>query len=216
MKQLTVKRISQTIDSAAQVATVLEQQGVERHPVDVVNWEAYPYAPAVTFQIAHDDRHIFLHWQVEENAVGAVETHDNGRVWEDSCVEFFLSPDANDTYYNLECNCIGTALLGGGRVNTERPHATLQTMSQIHRWSSLGYQPIDPAVTLGSWQLSLIIPIECYFLHQLTSLSGREMRANFYKCGDLLPTPHFLSWNAIDTPSPSFHQPSFFGKIMFE
>ena len=216
MKQLTVKRISQTIASAAQVTTVLEQQGVARYLVDVVNWEAYPYAPEVTFQIAHDDHHIFLHWQVEENAVGAVETHDNGRVWEDSCVEFFLSPDGNDTYYNLECNCIGTALLGGGRLGTERPHLSLEQMPQIHRWSSLGYQPIDPAVTIGSWQLSLIIPVECYFLHRLTSLSGREMRANFYKCGDLLPTPHFLSWNPIDTPSPSFHQPSFFGKIVFE
>ena len=216
MKELIVKRLSEAPASAAEVGQVLQQQRVERHAVDVLNWADYPYAPQVHFQIAHDEAHIYLHWEVEEANVGAVEVHDNGRVWEDSCVEFFLSPDGDDTYYNLECNCIGTALLGGGRMGTERPHANAATVAQIRRWASLGYQPLDPAVVSGSWQLSLIIPVQCYFLHRLTTLSGREMRANFYKCGDLLPTPHYLSWNAIDTPKPSFHQPGFFGKIKFE
>ncbi len=216
MKQLTVRRISGDVHFATQVAAVFQEQGIETHQVDVLNWEAYSYAPQVQFQIAHDNLNIFLHWMVDESHVCAIETHDNGRVWEDSCVEFFLSPDGDDTYYNLECNCIGTALLGGGRLGTERPHLSLSKMPQIRRWSSLGYQPIRPDETLGPWQLSLVIPIECFFLHHLTSLSGREMRANFYKCGDLLPVPHFVSWNAIDTPSPSFHQPGFFGKIRFE
>ena len=51
---------------------------------------------------------------------------------------------------------------------------------------------------------------------EIHSLDGRDMRANFYKCGDKLTTPHFLSWNKIDLPSPCFHCPPFFGQIHFE
>jgi len=216
MKELTVRRIDNAIASAADVAAVMEAQGIERQVVDVVNWADFPYVPSVHFQIAHNDKNILLHWEVEEEGTGAVEVHDNGRVWEDSCVEFFLSPDSDDTYYNLECNCIGTALLGGGRVNTERPHLSLSRMPQIHRWASLGYQPVVPELLPRQWQLSIILPVDCLFLHRLPSLGGRQMRANFYKCGDLLPTPHYLSWSPISTPTPSYHQPQFFGTIRFE
>ena len=40
-------------------------------------------------------------------------------------------------------------------------------------------------------------------------------RANVYKCGDLLPVPHFISWNPITTESPDFHRPEFFGQMRF-
>ena len=52
-------------------------------------------------------------------------------------------------------------------------------------------------------------------MHGATLLDGRTMRANFYKCGDLLPRPHFLSWNAISLPRPDFHCPEFFGTLRF-
>lgn len=34
--------------------------------------------------------------------------------------------------------------------------------------------------------------------------------ANFYKCGDDLPAPYYLSWNKIIAPKPDFHYPDFF------
>ena len=34
-------------------------------------------------------------------------------------------------------------------------------------------------------------------------------KANFYKCGDKLPVPHFLSWKPINVPAPDFHLPCF-------
>lgn len=40
--------------------------------------------------------------------------------------------------------------------------------------------------------------------------------ANFYKCGDKLQTPHFLSWNPINLEKPNFHCPEFFGTLNFE
>ena len=56
----------------------------------------------------------------------------------------------------------------------------------------------------------------CDFSHEMADLNGKTMRANFYKCGDLLQTPHFLSWAPIDLPQPKFHCPEFFGEVTFE
>ena len=85
---------------------------IEPLKLDVVNWEDFPYHPEVTVQIAYNEEELFLQYQVSEQSVKAEVTKSNGRVWTDSCVEFFLSPDGNDEYYNLEMNCIGTALIG--------------------------------------------------------------------------------------------------------
>ncbi len=41
------------------------------------------------------------------------------------------------------------------------------------------------------------------------------MSANFYKCGDKLTVPHFVTWNSIGTNKPDFHQPKFFGELYF-
>jgi hypothetical protein len=48
------------------------------------------------------------------------------------------------------------------------------------------------------------------------SLSGKKIKANFYKCGDKTEEPHYLSWSPIDTPEPDFHVPSFFGLLEME
>ena len=77
-----------------------------------INWEEFPYLPEVLVQIAYNEHELFLRYQVSEQAVKAVVTENNGPVWTDSCVEFFLSPEGNDVYYNLEMNCIGAAFIG--------------------------------------------------------------------------------------------------------
>jgi hypothetical protein len=46
-------------------------------------------------------------------------------------------------------------------------------------------------------------------------MKGKKCRANFYKCGDDLPEPHFLAWNMINTEEPDFHRPEFFGTLEF-
>ena len=89
-------------------------------------------------------------------------------------------------------------------------------MKSISRWSSLGSEPFEEKVGECSWESALVIPVSALFGHQVTLLDGQKMRANFYKCGDLLQTPHFLSWNAIQLPEPKFHCPEFFGTITFE
>jgi hypothetical protein len=67
----------------------------------------------------------------------------------------------------------------------------------------------------GKWELSLVIPIDVFLLNKLNTLDGLDAKGNFYKCGDNLKVPHFLSWNPIENEKPNFHLPQFFGKILF-
>ncbi|MGN0003171.1 MAG: carbohydrate-binding family 9-like protein [Sphingobacterium composti] len=179
------------------------------HKINNSPWGAeYPYTPDVQFQIAYDDEHIFLHYDVKEEFVKATYIRPNENVWEDSCVEFFLSLDNKQTYYNFEFNVLGTGLIGyGPAIKSER-----------HRLSATKIEQVDAFVQLKKvsgnkeWEIYLIIPITIF---GDVSFEGKTYHANFYKCGDGLPQPHFLAWNNIELPKPNFHRPDFFGEISF-
>ena len=216
MKNLIIKKIETGAVEAPAVPALFDAQGIEWNAIACVNWPEYPYQPEVKFRVAHISDAILLHYQVTEASVRAVATHDDGRVWEDACVEFFLSPEGNDFYYNFECNCAAKLLLHGGPAGGERPGASEDVLKSVKRWASLGTEPFEERVGECTWEVALVIPVSAIFRHSIDSLNGKVMRANFYKCGDLLQTPHFLSWSPIDLPQPKFHCPEFFGELMFE
>lgn len=217
MKKLNVKKVAVPQNlKAEQVIEILDSNNIPFEVVDNVNWSEYPYKPSMKFRIAHTGDKILVNYEVEEASVRAVAPHDNGSVWEDACCEFFLQPDeASGKYYNFECNCAGTLLDGYG-VPGDREHACDEIMKSVDRWASLGREPFEERMGDCKWSLTLVIPTTALFRDEIHSLDGRDMRANFYKCGDKLTTPHFLSWNKIDLPSPCFHCPPFFGQIHFE
>ena len=216
MKSLLIKKFEKCPALASEVPALMDVNDIEFNPIACVNWKEYPYQPEVKFRAAHTGDAILLHYQVTEASVRAVALADDGRVWEDACVEFFLSPEGNDFYYNFECNCATKLLLHGGFAGTERPGASEEVLKSVKRWSSLGTEPFEERVGECTWEVALVIPTSAIFRHSIESLNGKTMRANFYKCGDLLQTPHFLSWSPIDLPQPKFHCPEFFGEIKFE
>lgn len=131
-------------------------------------------------------------------------------------MEFFSIPAGDGIYYNLECNCIGTVLLAAGPERNNREAAPAEVTAQIGRWASLGRESFEEKVGVCEWEVALLIPYSVFFKHRVESLDGREVKANFYKCGDELQQPHFLSWNPIGVESPDFHRPDFFGTLDFE
>lgn len=189
---------------------------IEALQIETINWEDFPYQPDVSVQVAFNDDELFLQYKVKEQSVKADITKSNGRVWTDSCVEFFLSPEGNDDYYNLEMNCIGTALLGFREKGEDAIHATGEQISTIRRISSLGDLPFPEKKKLTEWTITIAVPWNVFFKHHLKPVSGKKMRGNFYKCGDELSVPHFISWTKIKTEKPSFHEPAFFGGLEFE
>lgn len=211
---MNIRRIAIENCNPDSIPALLDQAGVEFQPIGCVNWNEFPYKPEVSFRIACTDKAFMLHYKVKENSIRARYGEDNGSVWTDSCVEFFSIPAQDDIYYNIECNCIGTVLLEAGKPGQKpRERAPLDIVKKIQRWSSLGRTPFEERIGNAEWEVALWIPLEVFFKHHLSSLKQETIRANFYKCGDELQTPHFLSWKPISLPKPNFHCPEFFGLI---
>lgn len=215
MKEITVKKVAGGVESAEQVGKLMNDLSVNFNSIDVVNWSDFPYSPDVKFRVLHTGDAILLNFVVSEASVRAVASADLGRVWEDSCCEFFVNFEGEEEYYNFECNCACKLLVNYGKKG-DRHHAPQNVLENVKRWSSLGNDPFEERIGDCSWELSLIIPASSLFKHDVKDLSGMTLRGNFYKCGDLLQTPHFLSWSPIDLSQPCFHCPEFFGKLIFE
>ena len=197
---------------ASDIPELFAEEHIPFETIDICNWpDKFPYKPTVEFALAHTGKNILIDYRVVEKTSRAAAGEDFGKVWEDSCVEFFSSPDGK-VYYNLECNCIGKVLLAKGESRHNRIPAPAEVANKIERWASLGDKPFTERAA-GPWEVCLIVPAEAL---NLESFDGLQLKANFYKCGDLLETPHFLSYAPIDTPDPDFHRPEFFIPIAFE
>ena len=195
------------------VAPLLAQ--APAHPIACANWKDFPYTPRVEVRVAHTPSHLLLQYDVQENSIRAKYTQYNQPVWTDSCVEFFASLDGTQTYYNFEFSCIGTPLLRYNRKPHEGDMASPQTLDGILTRSSLGKQPIVEVQNgEASWQLTVAIPYAAFFAHRPDSLKQQPLSANFYKCGDELTQPHYLSLFPIHTPKPDFHTPAFFQPLV--
>lgn len=171
----------------------------------------------VSFTMGHDGLNIYLMYHVEEPQVRAVNTSFNSPVWEDSCVEFFFSPDADkEYYYNFEINAIGTVLCGYGKDRHKREHLPDSVLTQVETLPSLGKKAIAGIWGLSTWDLQVKIPLEVLVFNKIENLSGLDAKGNFYKCGDKLEHPHYLSWAPVRTPEANFHLPEHFGELSFQ
>lgn len=215
-KELTIQRIAFPDMTLEEVPAYLDSLHIPAVPIDTVNWSHFPYAPEVAVRMVTTRKGLLIHYHVTEQTVAAVAEIDNGKVWEDSCVEFFSIPANDGIYYNMECNCAGTLLVGAGKNREGRLRAPLEVLEKVERWSSLGCEPFKEKQGPFTWDVVLSVPYTTFFLHNITTLEGETIRGNFYKCGDKLQQPHFLSWNPIKLPKPNFHCPDFFGILHFE
>lgn len=203
-RHLPIKEVSDTLDT-------LPKFRIAHAP-----WPAYNYVPAVSFSLAHSRDCLFLKYYVSENAIRARYRQTNDPVYKDSCVEFFIAFNEESSYYNFEFNCVGTCLAGFGKGRENRQFLPEAVIEKIKRWAVMQTIAGDKNDSTTSWQLTLIIPIEVFCQHQLVSLQGMRGKANFYKCGDDLPQPHYLAWNNIVAEKPDFHLPEFFGNVVFK
>ena len=200
-------------NSVEQISSSMDQ--LQRHPIEQMPWPEFSYRPKVSFSIAYCEDAILLKYFILENYLRAFWQTSNSPVFEDCCVEFFISFDQQEEYYNLEFNCIGTCLFAFGNNNSGRQFFTEEVISKIRRLSTIKSLVADEGRGV-SWELTVVLPFEIFSYHKITSLKDRSCSGNFYKCGDLLPEPHYLSWNLVKSASPDFHLPAFFGNIHFE
>lgn len=199
------------------VQKMMDSMAVPYHKIDQNNWDEYPYSPLVSFRIAYSTDEIFLQYNVRERYIRAHYTIDEGSApYKDSCIEFFITPSQDSIYYNLELNCIGVGTFAYGAQRRERTRFDTNVISKIRRVSTLGREGFETKEGDFNWSITIAIPVELLYSGKKESLAGRELKANFYKCGDELPQKHYLSWSPIKTEKPDFHRPEFFGTLLFE
>jgi hypothetical protein len=198
----------------SEVSDYLDKAG-EGNRISVINWEGYSKKPEIKFNIGYSDNEIFLKYYVKEDCIKAEMISSNQKVYEDSCVEFFVSPGEDGTYYNFEFNSIGTCLLGIGTGRADRSFADPGIISKIRRLPSMGTVPFGERCGDFFWTLTIAIQFGIFIRHEVKDLKNKILRANFYKCGDNLSSPHFITWNPVKTGKPDFHQPVFFGQLRF-
>jgi hypothetical protein len=197
-----------------EISVMMDKQD-QRLLIDTINWVEYNYSPGVKVSIAYSDHEIFLKYYIIENYFKAEKTETNQMVCEDSCVEFFVSPEDDGIYYNIEFNGIGTCLLGTGTERENSTCANPEVISKIRRMTSAGTNPVKEKEGEFEWTITIAIPFDLFFHHKIKELKDKTFRANFYKCGDMLKVPHYLTWNPVGTENPDYHQPDYFGLLKF-
>ncbi|MGZ5191315.1 MAG: carbohydrate-binding family 9-like protein [Flavisolibacter sp.] len=189
---------------------------LQRHTIGEVLWHGPSLIlPKVSFAIAYNDDCILLKYFVQENSILVLHNQDNSPVHLDSCVEFFISFNEESAYYNLEFNSVGTCYFGYGENKDDRSLIEVEDIGKIKRQATIE-SCVDNGSSMIQWELTIMIPFKVFVFHQLTSLSDVQCKANFYKCGDALPSPHFLAWQKLVSDTPNFHLPQFFGSLHFE
>ena len=216
MKTAEVKKLSfnSLVPSLDEISDALDKQA-EKHNINIINWKEFDYKPEVKFSIAYGEKELYLKYFVTEDYFKAEKTETNEMVCEDSCVEFFVSPEDDGIYYNFEFNGIGTILLGAGTGRADSTRANPEIISKIRRKSSVGVEAVKEKTGKFEWNITIAIPYEVFFHHKIYDLQGKTFRANFYKCCDMLSMPHYVTWNPVGTPNPDYHQPAYFGILKF-
>ena len=193
-------------------------------PADV-DWSAIPAAsidnyfwleghtPETTAKLAYIEGFGFaLRMTCGETAPKAVYRRYNEPVYTDSCLEFFCDWLGDGRYINMEMNANGTLL---SCIGPDRHARTpIADLSDGEIFVVKG--EIQPA----SWNVTAYIPtaLLCRILgvDSIPFGKGYTFRGNFYKCGDETKIPHFGMWNEVETATPDFHRPEYFGELVLQ
>jgi hypothetical protein len=179
------------------------------------------HLPKTQAKLLYDDDNIYVIFRVEDRFIRALATEYHGSVWQDSCVEFFFTPDLDisEGYFNIETNCIGTILCSHQiKRGQKQQKLTVQQLDQIEIATSLPQQVIEPEIKEPvTWTLEYRLPLKILkdYCNLTKPAPGVKWRANFYKCADNTTQPHWLTWSYIDKPQPDFHRPEYFGTLEF-
>ena len=94
--------------------------GLPRADIDVFPWGSSG-APESYAVLAYDAEGIHVFMRSDETTIRAEQTEQNGPIYTDSCLEFYLMPDSQDgRYFNFECNPRGVIFLSVGKERAGR------------------------------------------------------------------------------------------------
>ena len=189
----------------------VEKPDWDKIPELVVSTNLWLPASGITMkqQLCYNSQAIYVRQTTNEKKIRAEHRGTLCQVCEDSCMEFFFMPDGDSRYINFEINPNGSIYLGIGRGREDRVRLIPKMSEKLFN--------IRTSVTNGGWEAIYEIPIAFLELFYSPNLfaSGKAIRANCYKCGDLTENKHYISWNEVTSQTPDFHRPEDFGVMKF-
>ncbi len=184
----------------------LEEAKLERNPWLHLDSD---YMPKCAARVGWNTSGIHVLMYAEEPVIRAQETKIGGNICADSCLEFFLAPNAGKVrYVNCETNPIAVMHIGIGDGRYGR-----NVFSEI----PAGFNPVSSAHKGSWWAVSYTIPADFLKDHfDFTPHSGAPMRGNFYKCGDRERHIHHLLFHPYAIEKPDYHRPELFADMILE
>ena len=159
-------------------------------------------------QLCCDDENLYVHMQAIEKNIRAEYRQPLSPVFQDSCLEFFFQPEGGDRYFNFEVNPNGCMCIQIGPDRNDRIN--------LVRNDAAEYFGVYAGRTSDGWEVFYRIPLEFIRFFYPGYVFDGDLEANMYKCGDKTDKIHFLAWCSVETPTPDFHRPKYFGKMHFD
>ena len=189
---------------------------IEKHMGDLPKFE-----PQVEAKMMYDQKNVYGIFRVKDRFVQSTVQEYNGSVSENSCVEFFFSPDSTYPlkYFNLEINAGGTPLI----YYITKPWNDYKKLdnddiNKIEIAHSLP-KKVDPEITEPvTWIIEFRVPLDMLKKYSAITTPGPGVtwKGNFYKTGSKTSNPNYMTWSFVDNPTPNFHLPQYFGTLKFQ
>lgn len=195
------------------------------HVAQVTHWHAKSGAhrPTTYARALYDDAHLYLRFDVMDRYVQVRHTLPQEPVWQDSCVEFFVQPAGQPTYFNFEINAGGNMLLYAieNPARTKDGFAQYQKVAshwleRVHIGHSLPKRIESTVMEPIAWSIAYRIPFALFeaYIGPFSVEEGTVWRGNLFKCGGDPAHAHWGSWADIGA-ALNFHQPERFGELVF-
>ena len=197
------------------VATIVRKPNIlDWSNIPVIPIDEHMETPQVDIeaiaQICYDDEALYVRLAAKEREIRAEYTEPLDMPCQDSCLEFFFCPTAGDKrYFNIEFNPNCCVYLGIG--------SCLQDLVRLIPQSGDVLHPEAKRIE-GGWEITYKVSADFIqrFFPEFQLKSGKVIRANFYKCGDLTVQEHELCWNRLAEGEHDFHRSCDFGILELE
>ena len=174
------------------------------------------YRPEAYGILGWDDAFLHVYMRCYDKLLRAEIRQDNGDIYTDSCLEFFMNPipGVRRMFINLEVNPLGYLYLAvGGEVLEER-----QLLSSAE-YDHFGIEIREKPQSGEYWDFCASVPFAFIerVVPEFRKSETMHFTGNFFKCGDETEKPHFGTWSNIEpkTEHPNFYRVDCFGDIDF-
>ena len=171
------------------------------------------FQPRTYAQMGWNEDGLFVYMRAYEKNPRMIEEKDNGDIYMDSCLEFFVNPCPGETVFcNFEVNPRGFMYLAFGPEELEA--RTLQNRGEFSDFE------LKASVCEEYWDVSYRVPTAYFqkFNPNFSLSKEKSLQANFYKCGDGTQIPHYGCWSPITSgeETPNFYHVCDFGEIVLK